>query len=890
MDILSYSTYVFDLDGVIINSEPFHYHCYKKAFEKCIDYKLEWNEYCQIHHSIDTTFSIKFPIDYEEIYSMKNKLYKEEIINITLVEGFQDFFNVLIKNGKRICIVTDATYETFNIISEKYRFLNKSNIIITRDNTQKRKPDSECYLNLLSKLPGDIENNDILVFEDSYKGWTAASRVIYNCVLVNNKEYIYYDKINAQNTIPDYKDILNLKIKPRFEYIPFYISSKTIHREKWLNISMFLPVVANWIHINKEKHNITTKDKEMICNLIKDDIDIASFGILYLEKDESDHIGSLIEIGLMLANNKKIYICGENLFKDEVLFNFKKHLDFSYANKYNLLKIFNNIQHDMNEEYNIFKRNTIASINMMVNEKQVESKTKYVIDYLVICASGKGTRLLPITQHIPKLLVNSGDLNLISKIIDYWKSYSEKFVVIIDSKYNKIVDFYLKLTGVKYEIINVDCANGEENSYTLNRSLQNEKYTNKKILITWCDIFPDSIIPPSVFKDQNIIFTYKNYGRYEAYENTIQKRSFGNIIGIYYFASFSHVRFFEPKMDICDCYKNNFGDFETFEIDNLIDIGDYNKLCEVINNTSYKYSTRYFNKITDINDDLIEKQSTCIYGDKIITDEMAFYKFHVLDNIPEIIGFKTNSFVMKKILNSDTLYKKFIKVDIRIQQKMLTSILREVDKIHSIEQIQIDKDQLEGDIKIEFYDKLLIRLGNIDTILKYFNHIKSVNNVKIKFNHNFIIEDIYKKIKFYLIGKGYKYSSIHGDPHMSNVIVDENNKMWFIDPRGYFGNTKLFGPPEYDISKIVYSLSGFDQVNTNPNHFFTIDENNNIEVNITNNIDNYLHLFDKYDKKILLCMTILHWFGLTDYSKNNIHKCISSYYYGIYLYQLYIEN
>ena len=163
MDILSYSTYVFDLDGVIINSEPTHYDCYKKAFLTCIDYKLEWNEYCQIHHSIDTTFSSKFPLDYEGIYSMKNNLYKEEIINITLVEGFQDFFNLLIKNGKRICIVTDATYETFNIISEKYRFLKKSNIIITRDNTQKRKPDSECYLNLLSKLPSDIENNDILV-------------------------------------------------------------------------------------------------------------------------------------------------------------------------------------------------------------------------------------------------------------------------------------------------------------------------------------------------------------------------------------------------------------------------------------------------------------------------------------------------------------------------------------------------------------------------------------------------------------------------------------------------------------------------------------------------------------------------------------------------------
>jgi len=125
---------------------------------------------------------------------------------------------------------------------------------------------------------------------------------------------------------------------------------------------------------------------------------------------------------------------------------------------------------------------------------------------------------------------------------------------------------------------------------------------------------------------------------------------------------------------------------------------------------------------------------------------------------------------------------------------------------------------------------------------------------------------------------------------MSNILID-NDKLWFIDPRGYFGNTKLFGLKEYDISKIIYSLSGFDQINNN-NHFFIINDFN-IDTNINNNIDNYLQLFSSYDTTILISMTVLHWFGLSDYSKNNIHKCISSYYYGIYLfhyYEKYLNN
>jgi hypothetical protein len=605
-------------------------------------------------------------------------------------------------------------------------------------------------------------------------------------------------------------------------------------------------------------------------------------GILYLEKNEKDHIGSLIEIGLLLANQKKIYICGENIFKDEVLFNFKKYLNFSFINNCDLIKTFHNIQYDMNDDYNNFK---LKIQNRKIVNNPIENK---IIDYVVICASGKGTRLLPITQHIPKLLVNIDNLNILNKIVDYWRKYTEKFLIVIDSKYNVIVDFYLKLLNIQYEIVNVDCNHGEENSYTLYKSLQNSKFTNKKILITWCDIFPESIIPFNIFDDTNIIFTYKNYGRYDANDNTIIKKPFGNVIGIYYFASFNHINIFEPKMDICDCYKDNFDDFKTFEIEKLTDIGDYQKLCSHIHSQKL-YNTRYFNELIDIDDTIIEKCSTCEYGNKIIMNEMAFYKYIDVDNIPEIIEFGENSFKMKKIIGGKNAIDVFNNVYIKTQKNIIAQLLNEMEKIHNVDTMTISNDDLLRDIRIEFYDKVLKRINNIHPLLTYFNHITAVNNIQIKYHHTHIIEEIYENIKKYFTEK-YEYNTIHGDPHMSNILIDTNNKIWFIDPRGYFGDTKLFGPKEYDIGKIVYSLSGFDEINNNQNHFFTIDKKNNIDVNINNNINNYIDLFDKYDRNILINMTILHWFGLTDYSKNNIHKCISSYYYGIYLYHLYYVN
>lgn len=515
------------------------------------------------------------------------------------------------------------------------------------------------------------------------------------------------------------------------------------------------------------------------------------------------------------------------------------------------------------------------------------------IEYIVICASGKGTRLMPLTKHIPKLLVNVNNNCILYNIINYWKQYSDKFVIIIDSVHNNLVKFYLdniKLTlpFIQYEIINIECNNGEENSYTINQAL-GDKFVDKQILITWCDIFPKSVIQNEVFGNDNIIFTYKNYGRYDAYDNKIDKKIKGNIIGIYYFAKFNKLIHYESYMDICDCYKRNFGDFITYEINNLIDIGDYNKLHDHNSVNDIKYKTRYFNSITEISENVLLKKSTCKYGDIIIKNEIDFYKYHnnELNIIPNIYDSDNNSFKMNKI-DGISAIDLFNNKRIPLQINYLKDIITNLNVIHSHNKFTVANAIVMEDIDIEFNSKIINRIENIQPLLDHFKFIESVNGIKIKYNHNYILKILYSRIKQYYENNLIDYCTIHGDPHLSNILIS-NNKFIFIDPRGYFGKTKYFGLKEYDYSKIIYSLSGFDELNINSNHFFIIN-NDNIDVNITNNItNNYLSAFE-CNKELLIDMTILHWFGLTDYVKNDIHKCISAYYYGIYLYHLYYSS
>jgi thiamine kinase-like enzyme len=185
-------------------------------------------------------------------------------------------------------------------------------------------------------------------------------------------------------------------------------------------------------------------------------------------------------------------------------------------------------------------------------------------------------------------------------------------------------------------------------------------------------------------------------------------------------------------------------------------------------------------------------------------------------------------------------------------------------------------------IKVEIYDKIIQRIKNIKDILNYFPNFKKVNGVYID---NF--ENIINKIQKYLFDyyetlNEFEYSIIHGDTNFSNILIEPNNKdIKFIDPRGYFSNSEIYGLTDYDYAKILYGISGYDNFN---NHHFIIESINENEINFKINKINVSDEFINNNfNKIHKILVVIIWIGLADYNKNNIWKCIASYYHGLYL-------
>lgn len=358
--------------------------------------------------------------------------------------------------------------------------------------------------------------------------------------------------------------------------------------------------------------------------------------------------------------------------------------------------------------------------------------------------------------------------------------------------------------------------------------------------------------------------------------------------------------------------------------------------------TESKLKGRYFNKFTILGNKIL-KEAITEYGKELIKNEKAWYVYVNNSNIRKIIYGLTSKDLEDKLnllkcvsyerinpiiydndANSNSTnsilieYKKyftsindyFINMNNKLKENnclentfndiklvILKNIIQKINYLHSLEVKKISNELFYKNLEIEIFNKIIKRKKNIDMFINYFGPIKTVNNIVVN-SFDVVLEKckkiIYNYYKDLEIKEGnnkeieLEYRIIHGDCQFSNILINKSNitDICLIDPRGYFGESMIFGPVEYDFAKLLYGISGYDAFNS---EYFIIDslDNSNLE-NISINftipeIKFDKKILDKYFKKVHFAYVVIIWLGLADYSKNNIWKCLASYYHGLYL-------
>jgi hypothetical protein len=122
------------------------------------------------------------------------------------------------------------------------------------------------------------------------------------------------------------------------------------------------------------------------------------------------------------------------------------------------------------------------------------------------------------------------------------------------------------------------------------------------------------------------------------------------------------------------------------------------------------------------------------------------------------------------------------------------------------------------------------------------------------------------------LNKREEYSLIHGDIHLGNILIDSSKNIYFIDPRGYFGKTKLYGLKEYDYAKLMFGISGYSTFDN-----ISITDLNIINLNLSIDfIKEYEYIFENNifdDITKLLCLSI--WLGNNSCFINENKKIVS---------------
>lgn len=130
-----------------------------------------------------------------------------------------------------------------------------------------------------------------------------------------------------------------------------------------------------------------------------------------------------------------------------------------------------------------------------------------------------------------------------------------------------------------------------------------------------------------------------------------------------------------------------------------------------------------------------------------------------------------------------------------------------MQELHQLQHVPADSFSM----KEAYFYKTMDRLSRIEDLVPFGRDRKIVVNGKPCRNIYYHKRELEKRLDRLSCED---FCLLHGDCTFSNLMLREDKSPVFIDPRGYFGYTDLYGDVRYDWAKLYYSIVGnYDQFN-----------------------------------------------------------------------------
>lgn len=497
------------------------------------------------------------------------------------------------------------------------------------------------------------------------------------------------------------------------------------------------------------------------------------------------------------------------------------------------------------------------------------------MEYIIVQAGGKGTRLGYLTKNKPKALVPVDNLPMLFHL---FRKYPDKRFVIIADYQKEVLREYLNcFAKVKYQVVD---AKGTGTCSGIRQALELIP-KGAPFMLVWSDlILPEEFELPEEYEKSSeglvsedylgISGTFSCRWKYENGKFQEEPSIAHGVAGFFLFHSKEQlaqvpvsgelVRWMQEQkltfQELCLAGTKEFGILE-----------EYEKLG--------RDRCRPFNRIT-VNGDVLIKEAVNEQGKELAVRECAWYeraKENAVKILPHI--YKTNPLEMEYIKGRN-IYE--CRLSYSEKRKILEKLVLALRQLHQLEYVTVDSFSM----KEAYYRKTMERLGKIEDLIPFARNQRIRVNGKDCRNIFYYKRELEKRLEQM---NCQRFLFIHGDCTFSNLMLREDGTPVLIDPRGYFGYTEIYGDERYDWAKLYYSIVGnYDQFNLKE---FRLDiGESEVELQIASNHwedmeQDFFELTgaDRYEIKLLHAVI---WLSLTTYAWQDYDSICGAFYNGLY--------
>ncbi len=200
---------IFDMDGTIVDSLPYHYKAWKIFFKenKVENFSKRLKDYkgggtldllTAVYGDKFSIKELKIMTDDKEI--IFREIYKNKVVPIM---GFMDMFELIKSKKILVGIASNAIRKNVKMILSELKIYEKFDSIICGDEVKRGKPDPEMFDETINRF--NLKKEECLIFEDSVEGVSAAvnSKVDVVGITSSTSEKILIDK-GCITTIDNY--------------------------------------------------------------------------------------------------------------------------------------------------------------------------------------------------------------------------------------------------------------------------------------------------------------------------------------------------------------------------------------------------------------------------------------------------------------------------------------------------------------------------------------------------------------------------------------------------------------------------------------------------------------------------------------------------------------